>query len=240
MANGVTAGASLGASLGSFLGPAGTIGGGLLGGFIGAIPSLTESEAERANRERLAKLRKDQEMGALGLTEAEKQSLYGAGSSAVQGQMQQLQALSRAAGASGMQTGAGNELLKQAAAAERAAGLQADVARNVETKDLERKRELEKEIEARVAAKSLADQERKEAIFDAALGGIGSGVESLISEANALKGVGLPTDATSAAKIKGLSDSDIQAWGKSYNLMGADPSATRKLVDEYLAFTSVE
>ena len=99
---------------------------------------------------------------------------------------------------------------------------------------------LEKEIDARVAAKSLSDQERKEAIFDAALGGIGSGVESLISEANAIKGVGLPTDATSAAKVKALSDSDIQTWGKSYNLMGTDPAATRKLVDEYLAFTSVE
>lgn len=170
---GGVAGTAFGGPLGAALG---TAAGGLIGGAIEAIPALVKTEAEKENERRLRQLQRMQEMGTLGLTEAEKQALYTAGQSQAAGALRQAQQLSRAAGAAGMQTGAGTEQLRQAQLAQGQAQATADVARNVEMQNLARKRELEAEIEARTAALSQAKQEALQAVTGTISGALAGGL----------------------------------------------------------------
>jgi hypothetical protein len=229
MANGnlIGQGAATGAALGTLLMPGvGTAVGGAIGAGLGAIPTLVKTDAEKENERRLNELRRMQEMGTLGLTEAEKQAIYGSQQSAIQGQMQQAQAQIRAAGAAGMQGGAGAEQLRQLQAAEQQAGLQAGAARQVEAQDLLRKRELEDEIQQRIAAQSLAKQERVEAAMQipmAAAGAfagqqIGAMTTELKSPGAAqewAKSVGIDTSNLTPAQVKALSDVYSMSSGAS-------------------------
>lgn len=174
MASGIAAGASAGAAIGTAIMPGiGTAIGGIGGGLIGAIPSLIKTDAEKENEKRLKELRRQQEMGTLGLTEAEMQSLFNREQAAISGGLQQAQSQIRAAGASGMQTGAGNELLRQQQAAQQQAALLAQTTRSIEEKNLLRKRELEDEIQARIAADSEYNQARAEALTGVAVSSMG-------------------------------------------------------------------
>jgi len=131
----------------------GAAAGSAAGALIEGIPQLIETAAEKENKRRLKQLQLQEKMGQLGLTEAEKQSLFSSAQDQIAGQLATSRGQIRAAGAAGM-GGAGAAALQQAAAAENQAMLLGSVGRNVEGKNLERKRELEDEIQARLAAKS--------------------------------------------------------------------------------------
>lgn len=147
---------SLAGGLGGFFigNPAlGAAAGSAAGALIEGIPQLIETDAEKENKRRLKQLQLQEKMGQLGLTEAEKQSLFSSAQDQIAGQLATSRGGIRAAGAAGM-GGAGAAALQQAALAENQAMLLGSVGRNVEGKNLERKRELEDEIQARIAAKS--------------------------------------------------------------------------------------
>jgi hypothetical protein len=181
MAIGKSIGSTLGGAVGSLYGPLGSAAGSALGAAAGAtleaIPALVKTDAEKENAKRLAQLKRMQEMGTLGLSEAEKQSLYGAGQSQIANQLQQGQQVARQAGAAGMATGAGQEQLRAAQAAEANANLAAGVARNVEAQNLERKRQLEEEEQSRIAAKAQYEQQRLQAGLSIATAGLAGGME---------------------------------------------------------------
>jgi len=217
MANSVGQGAAAGALLGSVVPGLGTAAGAVAGGLIGAIPSLLPTAATRENKRRLEELQRMQELGTLGLTEEEKNAVFGAQQAQIQGQIQANLAQSRAAGAAGM-GGAGVAQLQAAKAAESQAGLVAKAQRDLEAQNILRKRELENEIQARIAAKAEKSQERAAAVSGALLGGF-----EALSEEGAL------------AKIIGgkeLSNMEIQ---NLTNELGTDTATTEKLLQDLSA-----
>jgi len=156
---GNVAGTAIGAYVG---GPAGAAIGGGLGTLVGTGLDLAggpdKSRLQLEQEKRLLELQKMKEMGILGLTEAEKQGLYQSGTNQIAGQLAQNRQLASAAGASGMATGAGQDILRGAAAGQTSAALTAGVTQDVMTKNLQRKRELEGEMNALNAAISEGEE----------------------------------------------------------------------------------
>lgn len=219
MANGIgsSIGGTLGGALGTFVGgplgtALGTAAGSAIGAGIEAIPTLMKTDAEKENERRLKELKRMQEMGTLGLTEAEKQSLFTGAQGAAAGQMRQAQAGIRAAGAAGMASGAGTEALRQSQLAEAQARQQAEISREVEAQDLQRKRELEDEIQARIAAQSQIQQERRAAGAGIASAAFQGGAERYALEST-IQGLGLgPKEAASLRlAVGGMPEGGSQA-----------------------------
>lgn len=178
----------IGSSIGSLAGglgglfignPAfGAAAGSAAGALIEGIPSLIETDAEKENKRRLKQLQLQAQLGQLGLTEAEKQSLFSSAQDQIAGQLNTARGGIRAAGAAGM-GGAGTAALQQTALAENQAALLGGVGRDVEARNLERKRELEDEIQARIAAKSQEQMEVASAVTRPASAGISAYMEEL-------------------------------------------------------------
>ena len=150
--------------------------GGAAGALLEGIPSLIETDAEKENKRRLKQLQLQEKLGQLGLTDAEKQSLFSAGQEQIAGQFNTARGGIRAAGAAGM-GGAGTAALQQAALAENQASLVGAVGRGVEARNLERKRELEEEIQARIAARSQEQMEVAGAISSIPATGLEAGIK---------------------------------------------------------------
>ena len=199
------------------------------GAAIKEIPQFLPTAQTRYNKRRLEELQKMEEMGTLGLTEEEKNQIFGAQQAQIQGQLKAAQAASRAAGAAGMQ-GAGAAQLQAAKAAETQAALVAGAQRDLETKNLIRKRELEQEIQARIAAKAEKSQERAAALAKIGSAGFEAGMEELglssitggskigSSEiSNAAKELGMSEEAVADMLRKILESGDLQSYT---NLVG--------------------
>ena len=148
---GAYAGGPLGASIGGGLGT-------LVGTGLDLAGGPDKSRLQLEQEKRLLELQKMKEMGILGLTEAEKQGLYQSGTNQIAGQLAQQRQLASAAGASGMATGAGQDILRGAMAGQTSAKLTAGVTQDVMGKNLQRKRELEGEMNALNAAISEGEQ----------------------------------------------------------------------------------
>lgn len=214
MAGAASIGSALGSLAGTMYGPVGSFAGGAIGAGIGgvvdAIPALIKTDAEKENEKRLKELRRQQDMGILGLTEAEKQSMYTAGTNQIQGQLRQAQAQARAVGAAGMASGAGADALRQAQLAEANAAAAASVSQGVEVQNLQRKRELEDELQARVAAKAQSDQEALQAGLGIVSGGLLGGSQAL-QDAKTMKGQApSPIEVSAFAKLLGVDDATAQ------------------------------
>lgn len=179
-------------------GTLGGVAGGLLGGPVGAAigtglgsmleagianyPALRKTESEKLNEKRLAELRRQQELGALGLTESERQALFGQQQAQIQNIIDQSQAGIRSAGAAGMQTGAGVEQARMVAQQEKEAQALSEAARQTELKNLERKRELEEEVFSRTGLADEYKKVRQEAISDILSAGLSGGTERFAAE----------------------------------------------------------
>jgi hypothetical protein len=226
---------AIGSSIGSLLGGiAGTAVGGPLGTAIGSglgaaagqaiesIPALVKTDAEKENERRLKELRRMQEMGALGLTESEKQQLFTSAQGAAAGQMRQAQTGIRAAGAALGGTGAGTEALRQAQLAEGMSAIQAGISQSVESADLQRKRELEDEIQGRIAAKSEAENARLAAATGIAATGFTTGIDKFQQEMT-IQGR-KPTEAEIAALAK-LYKVDVETATNLLSLQSRNPEA---------------
>lgn len=223
-------GSTIGGLAGSLGGPAGralgTAVGGLVGGAIEAIPSQIKTDAEKENERRLAQLRRQQEMGVLGLSEAEKQAMQTAGLNQIGRQLQQNALQARSVGAAGMGTGAGQEQLRMAQIAEQQASLASQVAQNTELKNLERKRELEDELQARIAAQAQMEQQRVQAVTSGLSGAVAGGIESYKQE-QTIQGK-KPTSGEIAAMANHLGISLDDASGLM-TYLGTNPDATKYL-----------
>lgn len=171
-------GAILGTALGGPLGGAlGSAAGSMVGAGLGAIPALIKTPAEKENERRLKELQRMQEMGTLGLSEEEKQRIFGRGQAQIQGALGQAQAGIRSAGAALGGSGAGTEALRQVQLAEGEAKMLGDLSTKVSEADIQRKRELEDEIQARIAAKTASQQEALAAGLGIAQSGVQAGLE---------------------------------------------------------------
>ena len=172
----------LGGGIGSLAGPVGSAAGsalaGAAAGALAGIPKIVVSDAEKANKKALEELQKKQGLGMLGLTEAEKQGLYNPAASQIAGRLREGGQIARQAGAAGMQTGAGNELLRQTMAQEQGAEAAANVAMNVESQNLARKREMEGDLSAREAQANQYKQDRLNAVVGILTGGLAAGTEA--------------------------------------------------------------
>ena len=183
---GAASGASVGGAIGSVVPGIGTaIGTGVgaaVGAGIAAYPYLTKSEAEKENERRLAELKMKQQMGTLGLTEREQQALYTKAADAAGVQTAQQQQIAKQYAAAGGASGAGSAIAGQLQTQENLARAQAMTSRAVEEQNLARKRELEQEIQARIAAQSESKETREQAIAGIAGAGFQAGAERLALE----------------------------------------------------------
>lgn len=233
MANGI--GSSIGSVLGGVVGttvggPLGTAIGSGLGSMAGAaiesIPALIKTDAEKENERRLKELQRMQEMGTLGLTESERQQLFSQAQGQAAAQMKQAQAGIRSAGAALGGGGAGAEALRQAQLAEGMSAIQAGISQDVEAKSLQRKRELEDEIQARIAAKSEAEQARTAAKAGIASAGFETGIAKLQQEMT------IQGQAPSAAEISALAklyNVDEETAKGLVTFLGKNPEAATSI-----------
>ena len=192
-------GAILGTALGGPLGGAlGSAAGSMVGAGLGAIPALIKTPAEKENERRLRELQRMQEMGTLGLSEEEKQRVFGRGQAQIQGALQGAKAGIRSAGAALGGSGAGTEALRQVQLAESEAKMLGDLSTKVSEADIQRKRELEDEIQARIAAKTASQQEA----LSAGLGVLQTGAQAGMERFNLEKMI--QGKAPSSAELQGL------------------------------------
>jgi hypothetical protein len=170
----------------------------MVGAGLGAIPALIKTPAEKENERRLRELQRMQEMGTLGLSEEEKQRVFGRGQAQIQGALQGAKAGIRSAGAALGGSGAGTEALRQVQLAESEAKMLGDLSTKVSEADIQRKRELEDEIQARIAAKTASQQEA----LSAGLGVLQTGAQAGMERFNLEKMI--QGKAPSSAELQGL------------------------------------
>lgn len=219
---------ALGGGVGSLAGPVGSaLGAGLAGaaaGTLAALPQLIPSYAEKANKKALEELQRKQDLGMLGLTEAEKQSLYNPATSQIAGRLREGGQIARQAGAAGMQTGAGSDLLRQTQAAEQGAAEAANVAMNVEAQNLARKREMEGDLSAREAQANEYKQQRLNSIVSI-LTGAGTAATEAAQQSTTERGAPIasagPEVKAISAKL-GISDEES---AKFLDFLGRNPDA---------------
>jgi len=183
--------------------PITTIAGAAMGA-VNAIPKLIPSLSEKQNKKALEELQRKQEMGMLGLTEAEKQALYNPATTQIAGRLREGGQIARQAGAAGMQTGAGSDLLRQTQAFEQGAAQAANVSMNVQAQNLARQREMEGDLSARQAQDNQYKQDRINSLI-----GILTGTATAVTEGL------LQKDTDSGAK---LSPAEIAAVAKKLNI----------------------
>lgn len=225
-AAGTAVGGPFGTAVGSALGAA-------AGGALSAIPALIKTDAERENERRLKQLKLMQEMGTLGLTEAEKQQLYTSQQGAAADQMRQVQSQIRSAGASLGGSGAGAEALRQARLAEGLAATEATITRGIEGQDLARKRELEDEYQARIASQTQAKQDRLAAAMSVATGGLDTFVSKVGQEQTIQGRKPSEGEIVSLAKMYGV---DEATAADLVDFLGRNPEAATS-IQKYLGLT---
>jgi hypothetical protein len=238
MANGIgsSIGGTLGGIAGTTFGPIGTAlgtaAGSLLGAGLEAIPGLIETDAEKENKRRLKQLQLQEKVGQLGLTEAEKQQLFSSAQDQIAGQLNTARGGIRAAGAANM-GGAGTAALQQAALAESQAALLGAAGRSVEGENLKRKRELEDEIQARIAAKSETDLARVATATGIAATGVQSFNERLAQEQTIQGKAPSKSEISAVANLYGV---DEATAGGLIEYLGRNPDAA-KSIGEYLSLS---
>lgn len=143
---------------------------------LGSLPKAIPSRYDREQKKRLQELERRQEMGLLGLTEAERAQIE----SSLRGPREQAQRRSDAeiARLSSPTVQPGQQLMAAQMGAEGRQRLEADLASQILGLDLQKKAQEEADIEALRAGQELKRQER----IDAALAPIQAGAESYVSQ----------------------------------------------------------
>jgi len=218
----------LGGGAGAMAGPAGSALGsslaGVAAGVLSDIPKLVPSYAEKANKKALEELKRKQDLGMLGLTDAELQNLYNPATSQIAGRLREGGQIARQAGAAGMQTGAGSDLLRQTQAYEQAAREAANVAMNVEAQNLARKREMEGDLSAREAQANQYKQDRLNSIIGI-LTGAGAAATEAAQQSTTERGAPINP---SGPEVKSISDKlgvGYEESQKFLNWLGKNPEA---------------
>jgi len=211
---------------------------GLGGQALSQAGTLIPTKIERSQKKELEKLKRLEEMNALGLTEKEQAAMQGrltAGSQQVQQQAADERARILAGG--GMATG--GQALQQAVAvdAARAAG-QERVAQAILEQDLAKEAAQKERIAAIEAAQSQKRAERAAAAASIAGAGLEAGVTSAAQQ-KTLQGGKVPTpQAILAAKQAYGLTSDEEAKG-ILELFYLDPEAAKLLAESYIARAKV-
>jgi hypothetical protein len=196
-----TAGGPIGSAVGGLVGSAG-------GALLSSLPSLLKSDYEKENKKRLADLKRRQELGTLGFTEQEKQSLYNAGSSATEKAAQDMRAL-QSVQAGALATGAGQAGIANAVAQEQAQMARATLERDLQAKNLEEKRALENEIEQRTAMASEAKARKQAAAIGLAQTGIAS-MDEVLEQAKTVRGSKpTPEQLSSLSGMTGMTETQL-------------------------------
>lgn len=212
---GTNVGSVVGGALGTYLGgPIGGIAGAQLGGLAGSLisaaPSLVKTESEKYNEEELRKLKRRQELGTLGLTEAEKQQAYTAASGGLMKAGENLRDIQSGL-ASSLATGAGSALTKSALAEEQLLKQRADVEQEIMKQDLKRKEEELAKIEERTAVSDEYKSPRRGVAANIAMTGIGS-LDETIAQLKAARGAGpSPQQIEQFMALTGLDKNQVSA-----------------------------
>lgn len=207
---------------------------GLGGQALSQAGTLIPTEIERSQKKELEKLKRLQEMNALGLTEKEQAVMQGRLSAGSQ-QVQQQAADERARILAGGGTATGGQALQQAVAvdAQRAAG-QERIAQTILEQDLAKEAAQKERIAAIEAAQSQKRAERAAAAASIAGAGLEAGVTTAAQQ-KIIQGAKSPSPQMIAAtrQAYGLT-SDEEARG-IIELQYTDPQAAKLLAETMIA-----
>lgn len=212
---GTNVGSVVGGAIGTYIGgPIGGIAGAglgtLAGSLISAAPSLKKTETEKYNEEELRKLKRRQELGTLGLTEAEKQQAYLAASGGLMKAGENVRDIQSGL-ASSLATGAGSALTKSALAEEQLLKQRAGVEEEIMKQDLRRKEEELAKIEERTAMADKFKIPRKELTSGVAMTNIGA-LDETIAQLKAARGAGpSPQQIEQFMALTGLDKNQVSA-----------------------------
>lgn len=132
----------------------------LVGGTLSAIPSLVPTAYDKANRKRIKELERMSELDALGLTEEEKQALFGAYARTAQAGREAAQAQTEAAAQAFSSAGTGQALKQAQLGQEAQARTEADIQARVLAADQARAQALAQELEDRLAYRAQRQKEQ--------------------------------------------------------------------------------
>lgn len=212
---GTNVGSLVGSGIGTYLG--GPIGGliganlGTIGGaLVSAVPSLIKTESEKYNEEELRKLKRRQELGTLGLTEAEKQQAYLGASGGLMKAGEDVRSMQSGL-ASSLATGAGSALTKATMAEENLLKQRAEVEQEIMKQDLKRKEEEAAKIEERTDVASGYKAARRKIGTDIAMTGIGA-IDETVDQLRKIRGAGpTPAQLEQFMALTGLDKSQVEA-----------------------------
>lgn len=199
-----------------------------LTGVMSAVPYLVQTGQDKENAKRIKELKRLRDLGALGLTEEEKQQYFSSLNQAAQGAREDITSKMESA-TQAFNTGASGRQLALAKAGQEAMGrIGTQIGATVKAQDIAREEAQRQELEDRLALR--AERQRQIA---GAIGSILMPILGSMSESGALKkttsikqapeGVptGAPPTAASTAKVKTPEEQDIEdaalsEWGFSY------------------------
>ena len=227
----------------SALGAAGTAIGGPVGGVIGSalgatagsvisgLPNLIPSEYEKYNKQRIAELKRRQELGTLGLTEAEKQSLYQNASAGVEKAAADVRA-QQSGLAAALASGAGSAFSQKALQEEQIAQQKAIQERAIQAKNLEEVAAQKQELEDRQAAQAAVQKERLAGIASAGLTGLGA-IDEEIEKIKTIRGAKPdPKTLEALSKQTGLSAEEL---GRTLEFFASAPPQASQILKDILA-----
>ena len=156
---------------------------------VTAIPSMVKSSAEKEQQKELEKLKRRQEMDALGLTQEERQAFENQLQMKTQSQFDAAQAQRNRLLQGGMGVGGGDKLLADAAMAESQGRVAAQNAQQLEMLSLEEAKKEEQLIRDLEAAQSESKLARREAMLSPITAGAGAYIGQMAPEALLKAGV---------------------------------------------------
>jgi hypothetical protein len=226
---GALSGAATGASVGSAVLPGigtaiGAAGGAIIGGIVGGATNAATA-AEKRNNAKLAELLRKEEMGLLGLSEEEKQSLYEEQLGAVSKAARDVRAEQSGVAAS-LAQGAGRAAIDRAIQEESVTRSRATAERFIAAKDLDEKNRQLAEIETRLGVISDQQNANRQSMQDTAY----SAMQQAAAEAERIKTVRgakpSPEQLTALSAYTGMSEDQL---GPALEYFASNPESAQIL-----------
>lgn len=187
---------------------------GTAGAALRAVPSIKKSDLEKENKGELTRLKHLRETGALGLTPEEQQRIFSRQIDSAEGQLARDAAKAQQVMASGVNMGAGQQMLQAQNQAAQGARIKTDIQQGIEDMSAKKAAAQEQEYWGRLASDSQAKKERLAAIMSIPATGL-----------EAFSGA----SSVNATVAPDTSNEQLQSLGTQYGLSTEDLSALQDI-----------
>ena len=199
---------------------------------VGALPDIVPSKFEREQKKRLQDLQRQQELGALGLTDQERAALENKMQASARQAMQQADLTQRQYAQQLGSAQSGLALLGQQIGAEQGARTQVQVQQAIEEQDLAKKQRQEQELRALEAQQAEYKRKRAEAL----VAPFSSGAEAYTGQMAADKLINYRMqELEKMAQIK-ANQADLQEYANYFGIQDMDEINALLGIDSSIPF----